>query len=112
MIFLAGACVFNGLASTVPLQGKLMGGSMKNPDLTPQVEVYQYSASIELSFLCNLGILSIEVLDETGALVYQTKVNATAGSDLPIDTSNWASGEYTLVITDGLGGCLEGNFVI
>jgi hypothetical protein len=50
------------------------------------------------------------VYDESGAPVFQTVVKATAGSSLPIDTSSWEPGEYTLVITDKPGGRLEGVF--
>ena len=44
--------------------------------------------------------------------VNQNKVNTTADSNLPIDTGSWPQGEYTLRITDGMGGSLIGCFVI
>ena len=98
--------------SIIFLKGKLMEpGTIRNPQ-TPPVEAYQNAAGVTLLFNCNIDSLSVEVLNEAGDTVYQTKVNAVAGSTLSINASNWASGTYTLLIADGLGGCLEGYFEI
>jgi len=111
LICFTGVSLFYVQSGNVPVKGKLLvGDTMKNP--SSPVEVFQNSTGIELSFLCDLGDLCIEVTDESGAAVFQTVVKASAGSSLPIDTSSWDTGEYTLVITDKLGGCLEGYFVI
>ena len=113
MIVLAGVSLLSVHSSNIPLQGKLGGGGpTKDPSLTVPVVVYQYTASIEVSFLSDLGDLCIEVLDESGPHVFQTVVKTAAGSSLPINTGSWAPGEYTLVITDKFGGYLEGYFVI
>jgi len=112
MIVLAGVSLWCVQSANIPLQGKLGGGSTKDSSLTTPVEVYQYTAGIEVSFLSDLGELCIEALDEAGNTVYQKMVKADAGSDVQIDTSSWAPGKYTLVITDKLGGRLEGSFVI
>ena len=110
-ICFTGLSLFCVQSGNIPLKGKLgVGGTTKNPS-TP-VEVFQNSTGIELSFLCDLGDLCIEVTNQSGAAVFQTVVKASAGSNLPIDTTSWEPGEYTLVITDKLGGCLEGYFVI
>ena len=113
MICLAGASLFYVHSGNVPLQGKLLvGDGMKSPELKLQVEAYQNATEIQLYFLVDLGSLSIEVLNEAENTVYHKMVKATAGSDLPIDTSSWEPGEYLLLITDKLGGRLEGYFVI
>ena len=112
LIVLAGVSLMS-VHANIPLKGKLgSGGPTKDPSLTVPVVVYQYTASIEVSFLSDLGDLCIEVLDESGAPVFQTVVKTAAGSSLPINTGSWAPGEYTLVITDKFGGYLEGYFVI
>jgi len=99
--------------TNVALKGKLIGtGPIRNQPQTPPIEAYQNSTSVELAFLVDLGNLNIEVFDETDDIVYQTKVNALAGGSHTINTINWASGEYTLLITDGQGGYLEGVFEI
>jgi len=96
---------------SILLEGKLIGsGPMRNS--TPPVEAYQNATDVLLVFNSNLGRLNIEVLDEVGDTVFKTTVNATTGSTLTIDTSSWESGVYTLLITDGLGGFLEGVFEI
>jgi len=111
MFCLVSATLFYVQADNVPLKGDLDGNEdMKNP--TTPVEAFQNPYSLDLTFLCNLGELYIEVYDETGAPVFQTAAKATAGSELSIDTSSWKPGEYTLVITDKSGGSLEGSFKI
>jgi len=113
MIVLVGVSLLSVQSGNVPLYGDLLGsGPTKDPSQTPPVEVYQYPASIEVSFLIDLGELCIEITGESGAPVFQTVEKAAAGSSVPINTGSWEPGKYTLVITDGLGGCLEGNFVI
>ena len=107
----AGVNGFRDQSTPIDLKGKLDGmGEMRTQG--QPVGAFQYDTYVQLNFLVNEGALEIAVADGKNEPVFQTMVNATAGSDLPIDTSNWASGEYTLVITDGLGGSLVGNFVI
>ena len=93
---------------TIPLKGALGGGPVR----TPCVVAYLYATGVEVVFNINLGSLTVEVINEHGDTAFQTTVNAVANGTLPIDTSGWASGEYTLVIMDGQGGYLEGNFLI
>ena len=114
MIFLVGATLFNVQAGNIPLKGELEGGGiMKTPFPTLPVEAWQNDADVQLDFLVDLGALNVMVVaDEAGEPVFQTTVKATAGSELNIDTGSWDAGEYTLWITDGLGGSLEGKFVI
>jgi len=110
-ICLAGVSLFCVQSGDIPMHGSLgTGGSTKNP--ASPVEVFQNSAGIEVCFLIDLGDLCIEVFDQSGELVLQTVVKAAAGSSLPVNTSSWAPGEYTLVISDKFGGSLEGSFVI
>ena len=110
MICLAGVAFFSAHSGNVLLYGGLMGGGLKSPG--DPVEVFQNPGSIEITFLCNLGKLTIVVTDQSGNEVYRQGVDATVGSSLPIDTSGWSAGEYTLLISDGQGGSLEGNFEI
>ena len=89
--------------------GLASGGLMRN---LPPVEAYQNAFNVQIVFNGDLGNLDIEVLDETGNVVFQTIQNATAGGSLTIYTNGWKDGEYILVIMDELGGSLEGKFVI
>jgi len=111
VFILAGVSLFCVQSGDIPMRGSLgSGGIQKNP--ASPVEVFQNSAGIEVCFLIDLGDLCIEAFDQSGALVFQTVVKAASGSSLPVNTSSWAPGEYTLVISDKFGGCLEGSFVI
>ena len=113
MIFLVGATLFNVQAGNIPLKGNLAGGGpMKTPFPTLPVEAWQNDADIQLTFLVDLGSLNITVADEAGEPVFQTTVNATAGSKWYIDAESWNGGEYTLLIANGTGGYLMGKFVI
>ena len=112
IICFIGATFFNVQSGNIEMKGKLAGsGPMKNPSQS-QVEVYQSATDVRITFLVDLGSLNIAVVDESGVPVHQTKVNAVAGSTLTIDIDGWNPGVYTLFITDGNGGCLEGVFEI
>ena len=90
-------------------------GELKKPDKgtgSQPVEVYQNENDLELYFLSSLNSLTIKVVNEQDQTVYQKTVNVAAGSSLIIDLQGWASGAYTLSITDGQGGSLEGIFEI
>jgi len=110
LICLTGAALLCVHSGNVPLQGDLQGGGLKSPG--DPVEVFQNPGSIEVSFWCNFGKLSIVVKDQNSNEVYNQGIDATAGSSLPIDTGGWAAGEYTLLISDGQGGSLVGIFEI
>ena len=107
----AGVNGFRDPSTPIDLQGKLAGmGEMRTQE--QQVEAFHYATYVQLNYLIDLGILDISVMDVEGDPVFHEKVNATSGGDLPIDINNWEPGTYTLVITDGHGGRLEGSFVI
>ena len=65
---------------------------------------------LEVAFNHTLGNLTVSVVNQQEVVVYQQTVKATAGSGLDIGTGSWSNGVYTLLITDGIGGCLEGEF--
>jgi len=98
-----------------PVERLHLEGELKKPgkgtDSQP-VEVYQSENDLELYFLSSLSSLTITVVNEQNQTVYQKTVNVAAGSSLIIDLQGWASGAYTLSITDGQGGSLEGIFEI
>ena len=100
---------FSPPSTPVNLYGKLGGSGLVR---SQPVEAFLCSSSVEVVFNADLGMLTVEVMDETGNSVYQKKVDAKTDGTLAINTGGWGSGEYTLIITDGLGGCLEGSFLI
>ena len=110
ILCLAGLAFLSAQSVNVPLYGDLMGGGLKSPG--DPVEVFQNPGNLEIAFLRNLGDLKIGITDPYGDTVYHTMVNAVAGSLLAIDVSGWSAGAYTLTISNGQGGCLEGKFSI
>jgi len=76
------------------------------------IEAAQNAAGIDLVFNANLGILDLDVINQTGDSAFQTTVRAVAGSSFPIDTSGWESGKYILVVMDEGKDYLEGKFNI
>ena len=98
-------------AAPIPLKGEIPPPQGPKSPSTSLIEAYQNATSVDLVFNCDLGVLTIEVVDQTGETVYLKKLNAVANGTLSIDTCGWASGEYILMITDGQGGYLEGSFL-
>jgi hypothetical protein len=66
--------------------------------------VTQTTTSIILYFNLTQNIVSVSVEDEAGCLVYDTDTNATFGSSICIDTAGWDSGNYTITVTNSVGG--------
>jgi len=102
--------VLQGPYTQLLLKGQLKGPEKGAP--SQPIEAFQNEDDLELYFLSSLNSLTIKVVNEQDQTVYQKTVNAVAGSSLIIDLQGWASGAYTLAITDGLGGYLEGIFQI
>ena len=102
--------VLQGPYTQLLLKGQLKGSEKGAP--SQPIESFQNEDDLELYFLSSLNSLTIKVVNEQDQVVYQKTVNAVAGSSLIIELQGWASGAYTLVITDGLGGYLEGIFQI
>ena len=71
----------------------------KSMSLSP-VEIAQGSHSLNISFNLSLGKVVVSIVSITGTSVYQGTVNATAGTQLPIDTTGWTNGTYIIRITD------------
>jgi len=98
--------------SEIDLKEIIAVPSPKSPSICESVKVVQQASGITVSFNANLGNLIVEVVDSAGDVVFQQKVNATAGSNLPIDTQDWESGTYTIRILNEQGNGCEGCFEI
>lgn len=106
-------------AASIPIHGSLLRPKRMSVGVSPAsgqqpvtvpVAAQQNPTNVEVTFLSNLGSLTIQVVNAQGAPVYQQTVNAVAGGRLVIDTLNWPAGTYTILILDEWGGCLEGQF--
>ena len=74
----------------------------KAPAFRP-VSVSQDINELIVDFAQNIGTVTVSVEDESGNIMYETTVFATAGSSLTIDTTGWDSGNYVLTVTDSSG---------
>ena len=100
-------------SSTIVLKGQLVGsGPMRGEPNDPNLEAWQNATNIVVSFSVDLGELSIDVVDQTGKMVYQTTVDAIAGDSLVIDTRKWKTLSYTITICNDENDCAEGSFDI
>lgn len=100
--------VWSVIVTCVPVQF-INGESPENPN--PPVRSKSISAcfvqlstdNVTLYFNLNLSTVKVSVEDMTGNLVYGTDITTMSGSSLTIDTTEWASGMYTLTVTNDTG---------
>ena len=113
IICLFGLTFFSVQSNDIPLRSKLAdSGKMSNEPQTYPVEACQSTASVVISFSANLENLEVMVENQFGTVVFQTEVNVTNGDSITINTVNWSSGMYTLLIANGAIVDLEGSFAI
>ncbi len=110
LVTVANPAYLPGSKEKVRLKGSLGTISVKSLPATEPVEVYYSDTAVEVMFNKSLGNLTITVTGKWGLTVYSNTVNATAGGSLMIPITNWNAGTYTVRITNGQGGCLEGSF--
>jgi len=101
-------------AEVNPVRKIFLSGSLPVPrcELTQPVEVYQTDYTLEMYFLSSFTSLTITVKNEQNHSVHDQTVDVDEGDCIVIDTSQWALGVYTLLIADGLGNSMEGEFEI
>ena len=75
----------------------------------PVVSAWLSGAQIDLTFLQDLGTVSITVTGAQG-VVYQTSVAAADGVELAIDAQGWTAGDYIIEIVRSNGKTYEGEF--
>jgi hypothetical protein len=94
----------------VLLQGSLLTGVLRSSFIP--FEVTKNAYQITVAYLVNLNDISVDILDESGQLVYSDNVNPVAGGQLLINIANWVNGNYTIFFTNSSGKNLYGTFVI
>lgn len=95
----------------IRIRGSLVTVTVKSLTVVEPVEAYYTGTAVELIFNQSLDNLSVTITGKWGLTFYSNTVNVTAGSCLVIPTENWSAGTYTIRITNGQGGSLEGSFV-
>jgi hypothetical protein len=75
----------------------------------PAVSAWLTDAQIDLTFLRNLGTVTITVANEQET-VYSAMVTAEEGTQTVISTQGWSAGNYTVTITRSNGQAFTGDF--
>jgi len=101
-------------AEADPVKKIILSGNLPKPrgEQTQPVEVYQTEYTLELYFLSSFSALTITVKNEQNHSVHLQTASVEEGDCIIIDTSQWEVGGYTLLITDGFDGSMEGEFEI
>ena len=84
----------------IDLSGNLAPVKQRSLSLVQPIQAFIISQSIKADFNTSLGAIDVSIYDETGNVVYQQTVNASAGQQLLIDVSNFAAGEYTIAFVN------------
>jgi len=96
----------------VPRHSNQSESSAKSTIPRQLVNVLQDDTALNVSFIENLGNLSVSVYDENGSCVYQSNVNTNVSHSLFVNTVSFEDGEYTICVTDSFGGYLIGSFTL
>ena len=98
-------------AKKVNMIGTLATHTTKSSSNSQPLVVVQNKDNLEVYFQSSLGNLNINVVNEYGYPVFQSSVNATAGSSYSISTKRWSKGHYTISISNSQGR-MKGEFLI
>ena len=97
-------------AKEIDLNGDLPPDRLRS--LIKPVQAFIIDQSVEVDFnASSLGTIDLSIYDESGNVVYQQTVNATAGQQLFIDISSFDAGGYTIAFVNAQMN-LSGIFVI
>ena len=100
-----------GVEDEIDLEGTLDVTSTRTPQPTP-IQATINSSSLNVEFLNNLGIISVEVSSPSGSIIYNYNVNTQSQGTLSIDVSNWGSGVYQIRFVNSEGRFMYGTFEI
>ena len=91
-------------------------GSLDDPKTrTPQTEPIQAtisSTSLNVTFLADVGNISVEVYTSSGTQVYINNVNTQTQTSLSIDVSAGDVGTYEIRFVNTVGNYMYGAFII
>jgi hypothetical protein len=83
-------------------------GPLKSPP-APMVEAWLLDGLIELTFLYDLGAVTLTVANEQSS-VYSATLTAGEGTAAVINTAGWSPGDYTITIVRSNGKTCAGEF--
>mgnify|MGYP002391577889 CR=1 FL=1 len=95
----------------IELKGSLHEGSIRSLVENP-VQATISTSTLQVLFLCNVGIVQVEISSQAGNLIYNETVDTDLQDYLSIDVSGWQSGFYQIRIVNSSGQYLYGLFEI
>ena len=105
--------IANLSAADIRLAGNVsQAGPARSRALTPAVTAVQQSDYIALNYFRDSGVVTTTIYNEFGEVVYENETISANGVVEIIDTTEFESGEYTIVLTSTTGLNLEGNFIL
>ena len=87
-------------AKEIDLNGDLPPDKQRSLSLVQPIQAFIINQSIEVDFNASVGAIDLSIYDESGNVVYQQTVNATAGQQLFIDISSFDAGGYTIAFVN------------
>jgi hypothetical protein len=93
----------NCFATDVPISKSdtpVVPGQSRAPFRIP-VTVSYSAEELNFNFIYSVGVATITVTDESGAIVYQQSTDTSAQSNLTIPIDMWDSGNYVITIQYG-----------
>lgn len=72
----------------------------------------QYSEYLDATFTKGLGIITVEIMDDTNNIIYHDNIDTNTQKDYQIFLSDYVNGYYHIVFTNSQGNYLKGDFVI
>lgn len=72
----------------------------------------QYSEYLDATFTRGLGIITVEIIDDTNNIIYHDNIDTNTQKDYQISLLDYANGYYHIVFTNSQGNYLKGDLVI
>jgi len=89
------------------IMGELPTGPMRMPI---PVTAWLNDGQLEITFITNVGIVDISVVNDKNVIVYQEDVDTDITSYVDVSTTSWSSGDYVLIFMLENGTRLSGMF--
>jgi hypothetical protein len=93
----------------IEIRDIVAGSTVLRSSPAPAVSAWLSETQINLTFLLNLGAVTITVANEQSS-VYSATLTAGEGTAAVINTAGWSPGDYTITIVRSNGKTYAGGF--
>jgi hypothetical protein len=91
----------------IELLGDLGTGEAR---LFQAIQVKKTTDKLEIEFSESLNVISFEIVNETGKIVYEEVFDVNSKSKVNVYLDNWKPGTYNILFTNSAGKYLSGYF--